>query len=462
MARKRLTFIGLPPHVGEPLRRLARFVLWTVIITASLKPAEIFGPGEQSWVEPPFEDLLFRCLVLGGCLLAFAIALLLGSVRRAGAIFTPFLLWSFFVTVIRQSELTSAKQIGSYATWILFYVAATSLLKEDGDYKRLTWVVVAAVGLSAFCGELQHWLGYAPGVGSMWTDSVNMEFMRTHTGAGGILLDAFTPCCASVLILSAAGTSIKRHLFAWLLALWGTANILRGGMLALAVAACWLVFMSNRRSRKYLLSLMGVGLLFGGLLFGGTISGKFVDANNDINTSGRLDEWPQLLSWISDEPIVGHGPDADLEMLARSATGRDLRAAHNEFLSTGVNFGILGILLLWVPLLFLVVAGIIRTSQAKLENREQLCGATAVLIMIAVLSLTDNTLRSPGIMILALAPTAILRPRPNSSAAAPLEMSEPGSQEGLIVSAVIPARSRLGVLRRAYPIALSEGGCQCS
>jgi O-antigen ligase len=267
--------------------------------------------------------------------------------------------------------------------------------------------MVASVFVSALGGELQHLLGFGPQLGAMWPEDPDMEFMRVHTGGGGILLDAFTPYCAAILLISVAGSSWLKHSAAWLLALWGTANILRGGMLALAVGLCWYLCMAPRATRKRIILFMSVGLVCGALLFGGTIAGKMLGTGNEVNTSGRFDEWPQLLKWIGEEPFVGHGPNADMDLLAKSPGGRDLRASHNELLSTGVNYGIIGILLLWTPLLSLLARGVLQTAHAPREGREEMCGATAILLMVVVLSFTDNTLRTPGVMIIGLVPAAI-------------------------------------------------------
>ena len=408
MSQVRLKLVGIEGELSERLTRVGRLLLWAVVLTASIKPAEIFGPGEQSWVDTPGSDLVFRCAILTACGFALALAVLVGRVRSSSLVFLPFLFWTFSVAVVRQSELSSAKQIGSYASWILFYIAACALLDKERDYQLLSLLVIISVMISAAGGELQHLLGYGPGLGSMWPEDGSQEFKRTHTGGGGILLDTFTPYCAALLLLSRAGSSWKKHGSAWMLVIWGTANILRGGLVAFGAGLGWFVWRSSGRTRKYLLSFMLSALLLGAVLFGGTLAEKISGDDGGINTSGRVDEWPELLQWIREEPLIGHGPDADMELLAKSPTGHDLRASHNEVLSTGINFGLIGVMLLWTPLFVLLVRSVRMSTRSKQDRREQLCGASAVLIMATLLGFTDNTLRMPGFMILALAPVAVL------------------------------------------------------
>lgn len=394
--------------LSGPLVAVGRVVLWGIALTASVKPAEIFGPGEQSALDPPTIDFVFRCLVLAGSLFAVGVAMFAKKIRGASLLFVPFLLWALLVAIRWQSDPRVAKQIGSYASWIFFYVAASALLDRAGDYRKLATVAVGSVFVSALGGQLQHWLGYGPALGSRWAGDAAMEFGRIHTGGGGILLDSFAPSCAAVLLIATAGSSLKRHIAAWLLILWGSGNILRGGMLALAAALCWFLWQTTAAVRRRMLPVMGVALVCGVLLFGGTVAAKIAGTDDTINTSGRLDTWPLLAGWMMEEPLTGHGPDADMELLAKSAGGRDLRASHNELLSTGVNYGMVGVLLLWAPLLLLLARGIQSTRGAEPNGRDQAAGATAVLLLIILLSFTDNTLRSPGVMILAVAPAAIV------------------------------------------------------
>jgi hypothetical protein len=305
-----------------------------------------------------------------------------------------------------QADPSDAKQIGSYASWIFFYIAASALFEGPEDYRTLTILLVLSVFVSAFGGEVQHLLGYAPGIGSRWPDLPEMEFRRIHTGSGGILLDAYTPYCAAILLISIAGSSRLKHAGAWLLVLWGTANILRGGIVAFAAGLCWYFWAAPKIARKRILPFLFSALLCAAFLFGSTLTAKTFGSDSGINTSGRFAHWPQLIKWMGEEPLVGHGPDADMELLAKSS-GHDLRASHNELLSTGINYGVIGILLLWVPLISLLVRRMVQSVNASSEIREQLGGSTAILLMVAILSLTDNTLRTPGVMIIALGPAAV-------------------------------------------------------
>lgn len=382
----------------------ARAALWAVIATASIKPMEILGLGEQLKVESSSTlDLVFRVAVFAACIYATFIALMARRIRLATLWFIPFLIWGVLVAIGQQSSVSSAKQLASYATWILFLVSATALFDRPDDDARLRTATVMSVVVAAVCGIIQYALGNAPMIGRVWE---NTGFTRIHTGAGGILLDAGAPYVAALLLLAASG---KRRLLlvgGILIALWGSGNILRGGMTGFSFALLWLLLVTPREVRRRLLvGVAGVVVLVA-LVFGSMFIQKSVSPDDELNTSGRIENWPQLLGWIHEEPIWGHGPNADIELLAHSS-GSDLRVSHNELLSTTVNYGIVGTILLWSPMLLLLATMLRLAFHYRRENPEPVWGAGAVLIMLVVLSFTDNTLRTPGIMILTLSPVPI-------------------------------------------------------
>lgn len=383
---------------------VARFVLWAVIATAAVKPNEVLGMGEQVVVEASSPiDLAFRCAVLAGCLFATFIAMMAGRIRMATLCFIPFLVWGVLVSLGQQASLSSCKQLGSYATWVLFFVAACALFDQPEDYSRLRVVGVLAVAASALGGIMEALLGHAPMIGLPWE---NMGFTRIHTGAGGILLDACTPYIAALLLLASSAKRPMLLISGILLALWGSGNILRGGMIGLTIAMVWLMIVAPAETRRRLITAAaGIALLVA-LVFGGRFVQKSVTSDDELNTSGRIEHWPELIAWIHQSPVWGHGPNADMELLAQS-DGSDLRVSHNELLSTAVNYGLVGTAMLWGPLLLLLFISLRLAYKYRQFRPEPLLAASGILLMLVSLSFTDNTLRLPGIMILTLAPLAV-------------------------------------------------------
>ena len=160
--------------------------------------------------------------------------------------FVPFLIWGVLVSVGQQSSFSSCKQLGSYASWILLLIAGCALFDRPEDFSKLRSVGVLSVVSSALGGVIEALLGHAPMIGLPWE---NMGFTRIHTGGGGIMLDACTPYIAALLLLA---SSAKRPLLlvsGILLALWGSGNILRGGMIGFSLAMVWLMIATRGASR---------------------------------------------------------------------------------------------------------------------------------------------------------------------------------------------------------------------
>ena len=386
--------------------RVARCILWAIFTTASVKPAEIVGMGEQAFgavtASSPI-DLAFRVAVLAGGIFTTFIAVITGRIRLVTLCFVPFLGWAVLVAFGQQSSFSSCKQLGSYASWILFFISACALFDRPKDFAHLRVFALLSVIVSAIGGIMEFALGHAPMIGMTWQ---NVGFTRVHTGAGGIMLDAATPFIAATLFLVSSGKRRGMLITGILLALWGSGNILRGGMFGFTIAMVWLIVVAPRAvKRSILVGTIGAAILVG-LFYGGKFVQKSVGDDDELNTSGRIENWPQLIGWIQEEPVWGHGPNADMELLAQSDSS-DLIAAHNELLSTAVNFGLVGTALLWLPLILLLIITLWLTYRYHTAYPEPLLAASGVLIMLVTLSFTDNTLRTPGIMILALAPVAV-------------------------------------------------------
>src|SRR4051812_35283968 len=101
---------------GAGWLRVSRLILWATIVTASIKPNEILGLGEQVVTDASSPlDLAFRCAVLAGCVFTTFIAIVARKIRLATLCFVPFLLWGVLVAIGQQAGLSSSKQLGSYA-----------------------------------------------------------------------------------------------------------------------------------------------------------------------------------------------------------------------------------------------------------------------------------------------------------------------------------------------------------
>ena len=90
-----------------------------------------------------------------------------------------------------------------------------------------------------------------------------------------------------------------------LIALWGSGNILRGGMIGFLIGILWLMTVVSKPVRRRLLIAVGGAVILVSLTFGGKLMQKSVSDDDELNTSGRIEHWPQLIGWIREEPYLG-------------------------------------------------------------------------------------------------------------------------------------------------------------
>jgi hypothetical protein len=68
--------------------------------------------------------------------------------------------------------------------------------------------------------------------------------------------------------------------------------------------------------------------------------------NNDFNANGRTYLYNLVQAGIAEKPVWGHGPRADLILLKRA--GSKLTEVHNDYLAVRYNYGVVGLVLLFV------------------------------------------------------------------------------------------------------------------
>lgn len=341
-------------------------------------------------------ELAFRAVYMGLCLLA----LLLGMIARPRITplhlaFAAMIGWCLFIGWHCQTELAQMKQIASFATWVAFLLAGLHVLSWQ-HWRQVRTALWLAVGVNVFAGILQHYVGGGPMLGEV------LGGLRVHSGGGGVLINGFLPHLLALMFFTQCmeSWSAPRLLLGGGLFLLGCAPVLRGGMVAFAVALS-VLFVLARRNRwrmGFLWVLMGV---MSAGVFGEILLEKMVayNAQTVVNTSGRLEHWPALFAMAMERPVTGFGPNADI---TEYCAYTDLSAAHNDYLSMGVNYGIPGVLLAWVPMFGILVYLLKR--RAVSGDRTVILSGVGAMVLLLVLSFTDNTIRTPGAMVLLLSP----------------------------------------------------------
>ena len=138
-----------------------------------------------------------------------------------------------------------------------------------------------------------------------------------------------------------------------------------------------------------------------------------ITLSDNLNTAGRRELWPELLSECSASPILGNGVGAG-SVLSTELSNEILGHPHNEYIRVYCDTGLIGTVLLWG--FFLAAA--VRNYHALRRGRDPRLHTAALqcVAVLAVLAVTDNPLvytalfMTPIALVLGLADHAAGRP----------------------------------------------------
>jgi O-antigen ligase len=241
-------------------------------------------------------------------------------------------------------------------------------------------------------------------------------FINRHHFAGYMELAIALPLG---LLFSGAIESYKRPLYAFAAMMMGVALITtnsRGGIISLAAEILFLVVVAGPglrqgerqpRAQRVRAVLLRTGLAFGliVILIGGTLaiggSNAFVrligTANADDPTTGRTHFWGVTLDVIKAYPIVGSGLGSFGVIYTRYDSRNGLyrlEQAHNDYLQTLADGGIVGGILGLAFLIFLFGKGFSRRETDDKFRRGVATGALAGCFAVLIHSFFDFTLHT--------------------------------------------------------------------
>ena len=104
-----------------------------------------------------------------------------------------------------------------------------------------------------------------------------------------------------------------------------------------------------------------------------------------LNTSGRTEIWAVVAEAAIEEPWFGHGPGFSAALADHYFPG--VGQPHNDYLRIFADFGVVGLILFWVPMIVLLIRLFVRAVRTD-ETRAW--SASLVLLAIALVSVTDN------------------------------------------------------------------------
>ena len=258
-------------------------------------------------------------------------------------------------------------------------------------------------------------------------------FINRHHFAGYMELVLALPLG---ILFSGAVSNDKRLLYAFAAALMGIGLVMtnsRGGIIALVAEIFFLVIISGikhksgtetdavaARSARMRAAMVRAGaaltlmvvLFMGVLFFGGeNVLSRFVGTvNAEDPTTGRAHFWATTLNIIRDHPLVGVGLGAYGVAYTQYDTRNGLfriEQAHNDYLETLANAGVVGALLGVFFIVALFRNGFARRETADDFRRGVTTGALAGCFAVLVHSFFDFTLHTTSNALLFLVVVAL-------------------------------------------------------
>ncbi len=305
-------------------------------------------------------------------------------------------------------------------TALLIYFVATLIFSDTPRRLRTIVRTITIFGfLLAMFGLTQSFT--SDGTRVYWFRQLTQStafgpFINRHHFAGYMELAIALPLG---LLFSGAIESYKRPLYAFAAMMMGVALIMtnsRGGIISLAAEILFVVVVAGpslrhgeRRPRAARIRsvLLRAGLAFGliAVLIGGTIaaggSGVFSrllgTVNADDPTTGRAHFWSVTLDVIKAYPIVGSGLGSFSVIYTRYDSRNGfyrLEQAHNDYLQTLADGGILGGILGLAFLIILFGKGFTRRETDDKFRRGVATGALAGCFAVLIHSFFDFTLHT--------------------------------------------------------------------
>ena len=262
-----------------------------------------------------------------------------------------FLLVKIISALFAADQVVAWVHVERVSKIILFYYVTVSLVDTRARFRLM--VLVVAVSL-AYLGFWGNWQWYVEGVGGGPTGElagpgweVNASFADRNVFA--YMLAIGIPFAFFVFLVERAAW-IRWPMLACLPLLMNAVMLTfgRAAFIAMGVGATWSVL----RLRRVAL-IVGCGVLGAILIYrlaGSDVVSRVLtipDYEQDTSATGRLEAWKAGFQMMQDHPLVGVGPDnfGRYSSLYNPRVREGL-VAHNEFIQTAAESGILAGLIL--------------------------------------------------------------------------------------------------------------------
>lgn len=340
------------------LLRLSALACALILLLGRWSPARFLGYGV---VPPLYLDLRVYLLVL--CLVPLFSILRTAKITKDGLVVLcmMFGLCFYLFTVITinpvvDMNLKGYDYISIKIIDVLILIASAyifHIFAQQASFEGLLWAWVARIGLV---------LTLMAGVQAL-TSTITYDERLTMLGAeGGNFFSRIVGMAAVVFAVHIGRGERPIWLFAAGLGIAAIVIILSGSRhatIATALAVCFVLALSPRR--VFMLSLFLLLAMLGGVLFSFLPSEtqeflytRYIDQLiNTVYLARRDILYDQVVAFWQSSPIFGHG-------LGSFSLISSWDYPHNLFMEVLAEFGIIGWILLFIPLLYLLIVSAVR------------------------------------------------------------------------------------------------------
>lgn len=314
-------------------------------------------------------------------------------------------LWACTLVLLRRSQRVSFP-LRIWAPWLLLVAGYFVFSPQEAAQRSIQMTTPIVVGLAASTMRpaprqveallrLAKWLAAALWVVVLSKTAVYLT--RQLPGWLPLPAEVMSGMLLACVFASAFVLGRRREIVFWLSMLAVPLfAVTRTAIVATVVTLPLTLAPMTRKARVGLLALvMGIGLWIfllprvqAKMFHSG--SGSITDARTeDLQTNGRLYMWQAFAEGITEKPVFGHGAGAG-EKFTRLITQGELSYPHNDWLLTAYDYGLLGVCLYALTLIFAVTHARRQVRYADEPSRILLIASASAFIPYALMMMTDN------------------------------------------------------------------------
>ena len=379
-------------------RRWSRVLIYVLLITSFIKVTAITADNPYGYTDPNEIGAvaIWKLSVLVVVCLAAFLARPARPFWSAITLFAPFLAWLSISLVVNGWSLAVSRSIASLVLPLVYLGTCAQVLTSGRDIMHIRSACLASIVLSVCTGFTRRLLGETIVTGDPPT------FWGSHFGQyNELTLYALLAVALTISIVYATVSSSWWN-YCVVICLLGMSFMMGVRIAIAATLICALTTAVSLGARSVarigLLLLIGASIgwmLSGQYLLDKSFHGKGATVST-IETSGRSAAWPRYWHFAMEEPLIGHGPNADVAFARREGL-TTIGVSHNDYLGLIIYAGAPG-MLLYVGAFVALGRRLGKSPRGRRTDQLFSAAGIGVVAFLAVAAITDNPIRNQDTM----------------------------------------------------------------